>query len=436
MKKINQLLLAVLLGGLGVLCFVNLLLSQTELSGNDREYRISLNRLEQSVEDFEKETGRAAESLEELAAFAKAENYPFVTGLSVLARESEEGQESEAFWRNGESEYAVIAARLAYYKVYYVSGKISDGSVRVLVNSLAVFFLLLTLSVLWYVRQKILLPFTRLIRLPYELSKGNLTIPLEENKDRFFGKFMWGMDLLRESLEENKARELELLKEKKVLLLSLSHDIKTPLSAIHLYAQALYKNLYQEESKKQEVAEKIKEKADEIESCIGEIVKASNEDFLSFQVENREIYVKAVLEQIRLYYEEKMALYQLEFKMESYSNCLVWGDGDRMTEVMQNVIENAIKYGDGRKIGISAWREEEEYVITVQNTGCSLAEKELPHIFDSFFRGSNVGKNPGSGLGLYICRQLMHLMEGEITAGIREKDGEPWMEICLTLHLA
>lgn len=149
MKKINQLLLAVLLGGLGVLCFVNLLLSQTEFSGNDREYRISLNRLEQSVEDFEKETGRAAESLEELAAFAKAEKYPFVTGLSVLARESEEGQESEAFWRNGESEYAVIAARLAYYKVYYVSGKISDGSVRVLVNSLAVFFLLLTLSVLW-----------------------------------------------------------------------------------------------------------------------------------------------------------------------------------------------------------------------------------------------------------------------------------------------
>lgn len=460
MKKINQLLLAVLLGGLGVLCLVNLLLSQTELSEKSREYRVSINRLERSVEAFEEEKGRAAESLEELAAFAGAKNYPFVTGLSVLARETRDGQElewiqetkesresekfrevggeqeSEAFWKNGESEYAVIAAGLAYYKVYYVSEKISDGSVRLLVNGLAVFFLLLTLSVLWYVRQKILLPFTRLTRLPYELSKGNLTIPLKENKDRFFGKFMWGMDLLRENLEENKTRELELLKEKKVLLLSLSHDIKTPLSAIHLYAQALCKNLYQEEAKKREIAAKIKEKADEIESCIGEIVKASNEDFLSFQVENREIYVKEVLEQIRLYYEEKMALYQLEFRIEPYSNCLLWGDGDRLTEVLQNVIENAIKYGDGRKIGIHARREEEEYVITVRNTGCSLAEKELPHIFDSFFRGSNVGKNPGSGLGLYICRQLMHLMEGEITAGICEKDEESWMEICLALHLA
>lgn len=183
----------------------------------------------------------------------------------------------------------------------------------------------MTLLVLWYVRQKILRPFTRFVQLPYELSKGNLTLPLKENKDRFFGKFMWGMDLLRESLEETKTRELELQKEKKVLLLSLSHDIKTPLSAIHLYAQALCRNLYREESKKQEIAGKIKEKAEEIETYVSEIVKASNEDFLSFQVENREIYVGEILEEIRIYYEEKMELYQLEFKMEPYSNCLVWG---------------------------------------------------------------------------------------------------------------
>ena len=220
-----------------------------------------------------------------------------------------------------------------------------------------------------------------------------------------------------------------------MLLLSLSHDIKTPLSAIHLYAQALCRNLYREESKKQEIAGKIKEKAEEIETYVSEIVKASNEDFLSFQVENREIYVGEILEEIRIYYEEKMELYQLEFKMEPYSNCLVWGDSARLTEALQNVVENAVKYGDGRKIRIQSRREEEEYIIVVQNTGCGLSSKELPHIFDSFFRGSKVGKNPGSGLGLYICRQLMHQMEGEITAGIREKDGESWMEVCLALHL-
>lgn len=449
MKKINELLLAVLLGGLAALCLINALLSQAKLSEPSREYRVALNRLERVIADFEQEKGRAAGSLTELsdssgrAAGSLTElsdssggaDYPFVTRLSVLEYDKEE-QEARDFWKNGEGEYAVIASKLAYYKIYYTAGRTSDGPLRILINGTAVFFLLLTLLVLWYVRQKILKPFSRFVQLPYELSKGNLTLPLKESKDRFFGKFMWGMDLLRENLEENKARELELQREKKVLLLSLSHDIKTPLSAIHLYAQALCKNLYREEAKKQEIAAKIREKSEEIEVYISEIVKASNEDFLSFQVENGEIYVGEILEGIRAYYEEKMALHQLEFKMEPYPNCLVFGDSDRLTEVLQNVVENAIKYGDGRKIRILARREEEEYVIVIQNTGCGLAPKELPHIFDSFFRGSNAGKNPGSGLGLYICRQLMHRMEGEITAGIREKDGESWMEVCLTLHLA
>ena len=235
------------------------------------------------------------------------------------------------------------------------------------------------------------------------------------------------MDLLRENLEENKVRELELQKEKKLLLLALSHDIKTPLSAIKLYAKALSKGLYKEEEKKQGIAEHINEKVDEIEAYISEIVQASQEDFLHFDVDNKEFYIKEVFERVWEYYEEKM---------EHYDNCLLVGDADRLVEVLQNIIENGIKYGDGRQIFITSKREEEEYEITVTNTGCELAKKELPHLFDSFFRGSNVGKKPGSGLGLYICRQLVHLMEGEVRAFIKEENGERMMVVNVVLHLA
>ena len=343
------------------------------------------------------------------------------------------------FWGNNEGgEYAVIASDYAFYKIFYSAGEGARQPAILLVNAAVISAILLLWLVLWYVRQKILLPFSQLMDLPYELSKGNLSLPLKESKNRFFGKFLWGMDMLRENLEENKSRELELQKEKKLLLLSLSHDIKTPLSAICLYAQALGKNLYREESKKQEIAGKIKEKAEEIEAYIGEIVTASHEDFLNFQVENSEVYVGDALGQIRRYYQDKMALNQVAFSMGKYPNCLVWGDLDRIVEVVQNVVENAIKYGDGRMIQIRAGREEEpdSFLIVVRNTGCGLAQKELPHVFDSFFRGSNVGKNPGSGLGLYICRQLMHQMEGEITAGIREEEGELWMEVRIAMRLA
>ena len=69
-----------------------------------------------------------------------------------------------------------------------------------------------------------------------------------------------------------------------LLLLSLSHDIKTPLSAIKLNAKALAKGLYQDEAKRLEAAERINTRADEIEHFVSEITKAASEDFMNFEV--------------------------------------------------------------------------------------------------------------------------------------------------------
>lgn len=103
-----------------------------------------------------------------------------------------------------------------------------------------------------------------------------------------------------------------------------------------------------------------------------------------------------------------------------YSDCILKGDPNRFVEVLQNIIENAIKYGDGHTIEILFSKEENCRLVTVRNSGCTLSDAELPHIFESFWRGSNVGNNSGSGLGLYICRQLMHKMDGDIFAEIEE----------------
>lgn len=435
MKKMNRLIFLVVIGFIVFMCLVNIYLSQKNFQNAGREYRVSINRIEKAVAAFEQERQKAPGDLEELMQFAGVEEYPLITGLYVKELKGSTKEEVANFLCREPEDYVVLATEDYYYKVTYLSDSTLKGQIIILVNGIALIMLGLVLALFVYIRQKILLPFYSLSEIPYELSKGNLTIPLQENKDKFFGKFVWGMDLLRENLEENKARELELQREKKMLLLSLSHDIKTPLSAIKLYAKALSKNLYKEETKKQEIAENINEKVDEIEGFISEIVRASNEDFLHFDVNNKEFYIKEVLEQIREYYEDKMALNQIAFKIGAYSNCLVYGDADRLVEVLQNIIENAIKYGDGRKIWLEINREEDEYGIMVSNTGCRLPDKELPHIFDSFFRGSNVEKKPGSGLGLYICRQLMHLMEGEVTASVVSDGEDNIMMVRVAVHL-
>ena len=131
-----------------------------------------------------------------------------------------------------------------------------------------------------------------------------------------------------------------------------------------------------------------------------------------------------------------MALNNISFKITSSTNCIIRGDKDRAVEVIQNIVENAIKYGDGKEVTIMADKQEDGYKIVIENTGCMLDKRELPHIFDSFYRGTNVEKENGSGLGLYICKKLMNLMEGEISASISDNEkGNTVMQIKLLFRM-
>lgn len=322
---------------------------------------------------------------------------------------------------NTSSDYCIREIKGELYRFDYSAHIFPGLKQMMLVVNLALGVMgLFIVIVMLIIRHRVLSPFADLTNVPYELAKGNLTVPLKEHKSRLFGGFVWGVNLLRETMEEQKQRELQLQRDKKTLLLSLSHDIKTPLSAIKLYAKALEKGLYTQEEMQSTIAEAIDEKADEIEEFVSEIVQASREDFLSLEVDMGEYYLSEVISRIRNYYREKLVLLQTEFTVGAYVDCLLKADIDRSEEVLQNIMENAIKYGDGKQIEIGISEEADCILLTVKNSGCSLSEPELPHIFESFWRGSNVKNQSGSGLGLYICRQLMHKMGGEVFAELGE----------------
>lgn len=436
MKKVNRSLSLILLGYLLLILLVNIAVKAGLPKQGQREYRVSVNRLGEAIASYEREYQKTPDSLEDVLDYKGISEYPGIEGLYVLktgdSKADIEMQNLQQLLAEGDEDYQLVVTELACYKIAYSASKESHRNIYLVVNGVLLMSGVFLSGILFYVRSRILKPFHQLSELPYELSKGNLTVPLKENKNRYFGRFLWGMDVLREHLEESRAREYELQKEKKLLLLSLSHDIKTPLSAIKLYAKAISKNLYKEEAKKQEIVQNISGKVDEIEGLLSQIVTASQEEFLHFDVENGEFYIRGAIEQIRDYYTEKMELNQIMFEVGAYTNCLVYGDENRLVEVLQNIIENAIKYGDGKNIRLSFEKSSEAFEISVWNTGNTLEQKELSHIFDSFFRGSNVGKKQGSGLGLYICRCLVHQMEGEIYAQAEGQD----MIIKVVLHLA
>ena len=415
MKKINLMIAGVLVFYM-VLLIAALFLWQKQGTEYGREYLVEVNRLMKGMEEKEQFSMPDLHELEYIES---------VSYLSAVDADNTQKTEEFFYHKNG-------------YETH-VEPLIADGNVLGFVRfdyrniqnapewmlffcGLLVVSTIFVLTVLVYVRNKVLKPFSTLSNVPYELSKGHLQPEIEENKNRFFGKFMWGVAMLSDSLKSAQRKTLKLEKEKKMLLLSISHDIKTPLNSIKLYAKALEEDLYETQEKKQDVFRKIGSLSGEIEKFVGEIVRTSSEEILAIEVEDSEFYLKDLVEMIKEYYEPKCRLVMMSFAIGSYENRLIKGDKDKAFEVVENIMENAFKYGDGKLIEISFYEEDCCQLIRIKNTGEPVKPEEMPHLFDSFYRGSNVSAQEGNGLGLYICREIMQKMGGEIFAE-RKEDG-------------
>ena len=325
MKAFNRIFLAVSVAVILLFAVVNMILAADKTDGG-RLYRVEISRLVREIE------ANGSADISECEYVTNIERY------------------GENFYST-DSDYVICEINGELYRFdYNTSGSFDKKHLTGIVNAVLGVMAILIITVMLYIKFAILTPFERLSDIPYELSKGNLTAPIKETKNRFFGKFLWGLDILRENIEQQKQRELEMQKEKKTLMLSLSHDIKTPLSAIKLYSAALSKNLYSDVEKQRKIAENINENADEIEGYVSQIITASREDFLSFEVNMGEFYLSELIEKITEYYKEKLALIKTDLIIGEYKDCLLSGDLSRSVEVLQNVMENSLKYGDGRRV--------------------------------------------------------------------------------------
>ncbi len=393
MKAFNRIFALVIAAIVLIFIAANIAMLTENNNVSGRPYRVEISRIALEIE----KNGVESINLSE---------YEYVTHIQRVSKD----------FYNTDSDYTIREINGELYRFDYTANiPQNNRSIGMLNLTLGVMTVVI-LAVMLYIRHRILVPFEKLTDVPYELSKGNLTKPVKGSPNRFFGRFLWGVDLLRENMEQQKEREMNLQRDKKMLMLSLSHDIKTPLSAIKLYSKALSKGLYSSREKQLEIAENINAKADEIEGYVSQIITASREEFLSLDVNIGEFYLSELITKIKQYYTEKLELIKTDFSVSDYTDCLLKGDLDRSVEVLQNIMENAVKYGDGKSISISFSEEDGCILVTVKNSGCTLSNTELPHIFECFWRGTNAENEKGSGLGLYICRQLMRKMNGEIFA--------------------
>lgn len=193
MKVFNRVFSVAAIAIILLFVVVNMVLADDKADGN-RQYRVEISRLVHEIE-----TNGSADISE----------CEYVTNIDRCG---------EKFYST-DSDYVIYEINGELYRFDYSANGYSNKTYFMgIVNAILGVIAILFIAVMLYIKYAILVPFERLSSLPYELSKGNLTVPVKETKNRFFGKFLWGIDILRESIEQQKQRELEMQKENAVVI--------------------------------------------------------------------------------------------------------------------------------------------------------------------------------------------------------------------------
>ncbi len=262
-------------------------------------------------------------------------------------------------------------------------------------------YLLLIFIYLRFIR-----PFDKLGRFAGEVAKGNLDLPLPMEQHNFFGAFTESFDLMREELKKAREKEYQANVSKKELVAELSHDIKTPVAAIKATCEVM-----EIKEKNPDTIEKVKvieAKADTIDHLIGNMFHATMEELKMLKVEPVEESSKVIpemFEQLRFYGDIRM--------QNAIPECLLYMDKLRLTQVIDNIVNNSFKYAKTR-VDVSFAEKENGVTIEIRDHGTGVTGEELVLITEKYYRGSNAKGATGSGLGLYLSKSFMDQMNGSM----------------------
>lgn len=316
----------------------------------------------------------------------------------------------QTYLNQGNYQMLILPAKQTdtFYEFTYKASSIPQQLI-LMINVFFLFLLLFVGGIAWYLYTQILQPFHQMKHMVTALKNRDFSYTLPQTKRGYFKDFLWAIDVMKDELAHHEQQELKLMKEKKTMIASLTHDIKTPLSNIRLYTDAQKEKLYPEEV----IRHRIYENCDKIDQYVKEIMNTAKEELFDFTIELKEVYMSEICE-ILQHEQERIALALVAYVQDTYEDCLVYTDLNRLREVINNVIDNALKYGDGGWIHISFYVEDGHQIIKLENSGKGIAQVDANQIFQSFYRGQQETSLTGNGLGLYICKVLMRAMEGDI----------------------
>ena len=281
------------------------------------------------------------------------------------------------------------------------------------------------LSVGLWIYRSIAVPMVKLKKATQNIKEGNLDFVLEvEGKDEF-SQLCQDFEEMRKRLKESTEEKILMDKENKELISNISHDLKTPITAVKGYVEGIMDGVADTPEKMDRYVRTIYNKTNEMDHLINELTFYSKIDTnripYTFSKLNVEDYFSDCAEELGL----EMETRGIELVYANYveKDVQVIADGEQIRRVIHNIVSNAIKYMEKPK-GIIQLRVKDvgDFIqVEIEDNGKGIAAKDLPYIFDRFYR-TDVSRNSskgGSGIGLSIVKKIMEDHGGKVWATSR-----------------
>lgn len=226
----------------------------------------------------------------------------------------------------------------------------------------------------------------------------------------FLSILVFGIIKIRNSV----ANELIVSRNQNNFLLSVTHELKTPIASIKLYMQTLQKRNLSEE-KRNEIIEKVLQQNEQLALLIDNILNATRLENKKLIANKEQLEVSKFLDAIVERYKRQYPQIEIVNHVEKSISEKI--DPFIFETIVNNLIENAIKYGaSGGKITVELQKIEDTLKLRVKDNGPGIPTEYQKDIFKKFYRVGNeeTRTQRGSGLGLFIVKELAHLHKGKI----------------------